>query len=375
MPTVELEKKEDLQDFVRGVTFYGTGGGGDPKKGLDLLLKDLEIYKKILWKDIEEVSEEGWSACPFFMGSIAPETPEIKQKKVELGLTNKTVENPLINAIKELEQYTGKTIDVIVPVELGGGNTPGPLDVAIKAGKILVDGDYSGRAIPEIVQITPHIFGKKLTPITAVDEYGNIVIIRETINNVMAERIGKLISVGAFGHEGEAGILLKVDEMKKILIPGTLTRSLEVGRVIREAREKGKDPVEAAIEKVSGYLLFEGIVIEKEWEDREGYMWGTHTFKGIGKFEGRTFKIWFKNENHISWLDNEVYVTSPDLIVVVRRKDAEPITNTDLKEGEEVAIIGIKANEKLRTPEALTYLGPKHFGFEYKYVPIEKIVE
>ncbi len=375
MPTVELKKKEDVQDFVRGVTFYGTGGGGDPKKGLGLLLKDLENKKRIFWKDIEEISEEGWSGCPFLMGSIAPETSEIKQKKEELGLVNKTVENPLINAIKELEEYTGKTIDVIVAIELGGGNTPGPLDVAINTGKTFVDGDYSGRAIPEIVQTTPHIFDKKVTPISAVDEYGDSAIIRETINNVMAERIGKLISEGAYGLAGEAGILLKVDEMKKIIIPGTLTQSLEVGRAIREAREKGRDPVEAAVEKANGYLLFEGIVTEKKWEDREGYMWGTHTFKGTGKFAGKTFKIWFKNENHTSWLDNEVYVTSPDLIEVVRRKDAEPITNTDLKEGEEVAIIGMRANEKFRTPEGLTYLGPKHFGFEYKYIPIEKIME
>jgi len=363
-----------VEDFVRGATFYGTGGGGDPKRGLEFLLKDLEIYKRIIWKDINEISEESWSACPFFMGSIAPETPEVKQKKEEFGLITITVENPLINAIKELEQYTSKTVDVIVPVELGGENTPGPLDVAIRTGKILVDGDYAGRAIPEIVQITPHIYGKKVTPITAVDQYGNVTIIKETINNVMAERIGKLISVASFGLAGEAGILLKVDEMKRLIIPGTLTKSLEVGRAIREAREKGKNPVEAAIEKANGYLLFEGIVKEKKWEDREGYMWGTSTFKGIGKFEGKTFKIWFKNENHISWLDDQVYVTSPDLIVVVRRKDAEPITNTDLKEGDEVAIIGIPANEKLRTPEALTYLGPKHFGFDYKYVPIEKIV-
>jgi len=60
---------------------------------------------------------------------------------------------------------------------------------------------------------------------------------------------------------------------------------------------------------------------------------------------------------------------------VERRKDPEPITNTDLKEGEEVAIIGMRANEKFRTPEGLTYLGTKHFRFEYKYAPNEKIME
>ncbi|MGC8699273.1 MAG: DUF917 domain-containing protein [Candidatus Acidifodinimicrobium sp.] len=375
MPTVTLTKKQEIEDFVRGTTFRGTGGGGDPKRGLELLYKDSKEGRKIQFVDIEEVEGDGWSVCPFLMGTIAPETEEIRKKKTDFGFTKKVVENPLIDAVKELESYTGKSADVIVPVELGGGNTPGPLDVAIRMKKILIDGDYSARAIPEIVQTAPHIHRKKVTPIAAVDEYGDISIIKESINNRVAERIGKLFSEGAFGLAGEAGILLKISEMKKIVQPGTLSKSYEIGKAIRVARQKRKEPVEAAVEASEGYLLFEGKVSGKKWEDREGYMWGTHTFKGSGKFNGKTFKIWFKNENHVSWMDDEPFVTSPDLVEVVRRKDAEPITNTNLAEGEEVAIIGMKANPLFRTKEGLEVLSPKYFGFDYKYVPIEKVVE
>lgn len=370
-----LNKKEDIEDFVRGTTFFGTGGGGSPQKGLELLKKDLEEGKKLFWQDVEELSGNPLTVCPFLMGSIAPETEEIKKRKIDLGFVNKTVLNPLVNAVLELEKYTNTKADLIVAIELGGGNTPGPLDVAANTGKILVDGDYAGRAIPEIVQITPHIFGKKVTPIAAVDEYGDISIIKEAINNVVAERIGKLISEASFGLAGEAGILLPLKEVKEILVKGTLTESLELGREIRIARENNKDPIEAIINKTDGYLLFEGRVSDKKWEDKEGYMWGTHTIKGEDKFKGKQFKIWFKNENHISWLDDEIYVTSPDRIEVVRRKDGEPITNTDLKVGEHVAVIGIKARDVFRSEEGLKVLGPKHFGFDHKYVPIEKIME
>jgi DUF917 family protein len=375
MSSVELTTKQEIEDFVRGTTFYGTGGGGNPQRGLELLYKDLRDGKKIGWRDIKDIENEGWSACPFLMGTIAPETKEIRKKKIDFGFIKKITDNPLIDAIKELESYSGKVADVIVPVELGGGNTPGPLDAAIHTKKILVDGDYSARAIPEIVQTSPHIHHKNVYPITAVDEYGDVGIIKKATNNRVAERIGKLFSEGAFGLAGEAGIMLKVSEMKKIVQPGTLTRSLEVGRAIRIAREEGKDAVQAALKASKGYLLFEGIVSNKKWEDREGYMWGEHTFKGSGKFEKRKFKIWFKNENHISWLDDKVYVTSPDLIEVVRKKDAEPITNTNLAEGDEVAIVGMKANSIFRTAEGLKVLAPQYFGFNYKYVPIEKVVE
>jgi hypothetical protein len=309
------------------------------------------------------------------MGSIAPETEEIAKKKIALGFKKKVVENPLVNAIEELEKYLNKKAEVIVPVELGGGNTPGPLDVATKMNKIFVDGDYSGRAIPEIVQIAPNIFGKKVSPISAVDEYGDVTIIKDAINNAVAERIGKLISEGAYGLAGEAGIFLKVEVLKKVLVRDTLTQSFNLGSAVRKARESNRNPVEAIIKELNGYLLFEGTLTEKKWEDKEGYMWGSHAFKGSGKFQDKKFKIWFKNENHISWLNDEPYVTSPDLIIVVRKKDGEPITNTLLKEGEEVAVIGKQAREIFRSPKGLKVLGPKHFGFFYKYVPIEKLME
>lgn len=88
---------------------------------------------------------------------------------------------------------------------------------------IVVDGDYTGRVIPGIQQTTPYISGKALWPITSVDEWGNVVIIKDSVNCLMAERIGKLISVGAYGLVGGAGFMMSGKEIKEVLIPETLT--------------------------------------------------------------------------------------------------------------------------------------------------------
>ncbi|MEM3907340.1 MAG: DUF917 family protein, partial [Nitrososphaerota archaeon] len=138
--------------------------------------------------------------------------------------------------------------------------------------------------------------------------------------------------------------------------------------------QKGSDPVRAAVESSNGFLLFEGLVERKEWEDRSGYLWGNHFIKGIDKFKGHHFKIWFKNENHVSWLDDEPYVTSPDIIEIVRKDNGEPITNASLTQGTKVAVIGIRANPIFRSEDGLNVLGPKHFGFDFNYKPIESIV-
>jgi hypothetical protein len=369
-----LTKKEDVEDFVRGTTFFGTGGGGGPQKGLQLLLNDFKNGKKLGWKDISELEGELWSVCPVSVGSISPETEEIKKKKEAIGFTKKTIVNPLINAVVELEKYTGKKAELIVAAELGGGNTPGPMDVAVNLNRILVDGDYTGRASPESVQSTAYLFGKNVPPVSAVDAYGDVIIIKDAINTDVLERIGKFISEATYGL-AEAGRFLELKDLKKVIIPGTLTESFEIGKAVRLARENGKDPVEAITEKTHGYLLFEGKVSDKKWEDQEGYTVGTFTFTGENKFSQKEFKIWFKNENHISWLNGEVYVTSPDVIEVVRRKDGEPTTNTDLNVGEKVAIIGTKGRDVYRTEEGLNVFGPRHFGFDYKYVPIEKVMK
>ena len=78
---VILKNRQDVEDFVRGCTFYGTGGGGDYAQGVDALMKQLEKGREIGWIDVQEV-EDGYSCCPFLMGSIAPEDPETDRKSV-----------------------------------------------------------------------------------------------------------------------------------------------------------------------------------------------------------------------------------------------------------------------------------------------------
>lgn len=59
------------------------------------------------------------------------------------------------------------------------------------------------------------------------------------------------------------------------------------------------------MDEISGWLLFKGTVIEKEWEDREGYYWGTHKLRGMDEFEGREFKYFSKMKTMcLGWMGN-----------------------------------------------------------------------
>jgi hypothetical protein len=374
MSTKKLTTKQEVEDFVRGCTFYGTGGGGLPSNGVDSLMSEIEKGNEVGWVDISEISDDAITACPFLMGSIAPHTPEVEKEMEKFGLTNPVNKEKerLGKAVAELSKYTEIKIKTVVPIELGGANTPGALAAGILNGIPCADGDYTGRAIPEILQTTPYIKGKKLWPVASVDEFGNICIIKDAINYRMVERIGKLIASGAYGLAGQAGFLMTGREMKKTIIPGTLTECYELGKMIREARESNLDPGKEIIKNLNGYLVGKGIVTGKDTKDELGYYWGIHTIEGRDEFEGNTYRIWFKNENHIMWKNDIPIITSPDIIVVVNSTTGEPYANPVLAIGEKVSVIGLKARKEFNNKRAIEVLGPKYFGFDFDYIPIDE---
>jgi hypothetical protein len=348
------------------------GGGGDPVSGLKMLEEDLNAGRELAWIDIGDLSDEDMTACAWGMGSIAPRDPqETGRTLAHLGISGPRYERNLAMAIQELERYCGAKIRLVIPMEPGGRNTPNPLSSGSRLGIPLADGDYTGRAIPEIIQVVPCIAGCKPWPATSVDPWGNVVIIRESASLPMSERIGKHLAMAAFGTVGMAGFLMPVREARRHLVPGTASRSLRLGRAIRQARESGRDPVEAAREASGGWVLFRGEITGHEWEDREGYMFGDNVLNGEGAFTGHRMKVWFKNENHLTWIDENPYVTSPDLITLIHRDTGEPVTNTAASVGMNVAVLGMKAPDVLRTPEALSVLAPSFFGFSIPYQPIE----
>jgi len=95
---------------------------------------------------------------------------------------------------------------------------------------------------------------------------------------------------------------------------------------------------------------------------------------GEGDHAGHLLKIWFKNENHMSWLDDRPFVCSPDILEVCDAETGEPQVNTYLAEGQWVAVVGTKRREQFDTEAGLATLGPKHFGWDVPFTPIETLV-
>jgi DUF917 family protein len=379
MPRKLLSSVTEIEDFARGATFFGTGGGGSYEAGVEALTEQLAAGREVGWVDVETVSDDAFTASAFGMGSIAPKTQELYHEIEAFGLNPLAEVYPRLNdrlkrALAHLEDFSGKRIEVLVPGEIGGGNSCACIAVAAESGRLAVDGDYAGRAVPSIFQTGPYLVEKPLLPLASVDGWGNVAFIECTYNWRMAERIGKYLSVAGFLGCGLAGFLMPGRDMKEAVFRNTMSQSYEIGRLIREERDRGKDPVEAVAARLGAWVLCRGHVAKKESSDREGYYWGYHTFKGAGTYSDVELRVFFKNENHICWRNGHVVATSPDLIVAVEDGTCQPLTNNAIQEGMEMAVIGIKAREASRSPRGIETLGPRNFGLDRDYVPIERLV-
>jgi len=364
---MKIENVCELEDFIDGCALFGVGGGGNPEEGFRALKSALDEKGAIRWIDVERIDDNACAVCTFLMGSSAPMTPERAKRRDEAGLTEVKCPINLMNAILEWENYTGKKADVVVPIEVGGSNMPVPIAVAKKLDKTIVDGDFAGRAIPEIFQTTLSLEDVPFCPGTSVDKFGNVTIIKEVINVKLAERIGKHLSRVAFGSTGMAGFAVTGKQLKRLLVRGTVSRAFHLGKLLRSARD-GKMPLCAAMEKKGGRFFFKGRVVDKKVSEEDNYYVGFTTIKGD---KGGSARIFFKNENHILWKNDNCIASSPDIISCINPETVKPVRNGDIGEGMPMEIYAFPCNPVLKEKKIFQTLCPRYFGFDLNYIPID----
>lgn len=86
----------------------------------------------------------------------------------------------------------------------------------------------------------------------------------------------------------------------------------------------------------------------------------------------RQIGIDFQNEYLIArnMQSGEVLATVPDLISLVQPETGERLTTEVLRYGYQVAVIAIAAAGPLKSPHALTIVGPQAFGYPDAYRPL-----
>lgn len=341
----------DLDAIEIGAAILGTGGGGNPYIGKLRCREELKKGRSIPVIPLAELPDD---AVVVSLGGIG--APVVGIEKIEEG-------EECLRALRALERELGVKVDALISAEIGGANSMEPMLTAAQAGLPVVDGDGMGRAFPEMQMCTWSIYGHREAPAAMADEKGNIVIIRNTPDDVWLERIARSVVVAMGAAAGLATQPMRGDFVKRAAVPNTITQALNLGRAVLQAHRTNSDPVQTVIDQERGKLLMAGKIVDLQRHLKGGFAVGHISLEGFGNFLGDTGRIDLQNEFLVFWRNEMVEVCTPDLIVVLDSDTGLPITTEMLRYGQRVAVLGLPAHPLMRSTEALKVVGPTAFGY------------
>ena len=348
---------KEIEDMALGATVLGAGGGGDPYVGKLMAIEAIKKYGEVELISPDEVPDDAVVCVSQMMGA-----PTIMVEKICSGLEPMATYDELV---KEL----GQEPYAIYAVEAGGVNSTIPFILAATRRIPVVDCDLMGRAFPELQMTTLGINGVKGQPAVMADEKGNTVT-----DDKWLERISRQATSVMGGYTILASYPCTGRQLKDYCIPDTPTLCEEIGRTLREAREQHADPIEAVLNVTNGFRLFRGKVVDVERKTDGMFVRGRAVVDGLDQDKGSQLIIEFQNENLIALRDGQPVTTSPDLIMSLDMESGSPVTTEGLKYGARIVVVGMPCAPQWRTPEGLAVVGPRAFGYDIDYVPVEQRV-
>ncbi len=85
--------------------------------------------------------------------------------------------------------------------------------------------------------------------------------------------------------------------------------------------------------------------------------------------------VLIQNENLLALRNDKPIVMTPDLIEIVDADTLLPVTTEVIKYGKRVKVLATPADARWRTEAGIKTAGPRYFGFDYDYQPVEDLVK
>ena len=348
---------DSLRALARGCAVLGAGGGGDPYQGLLQALQATEDYGPALLVDIDELPDDSLiMPC----GSIG--APTVSIEKIENGDEGGRLR-------EHLEFVTGGKVAALMSAEIGGSNGLLPVAWAARTGLPLVDADGMGRAFPEVPQVTMHLAGISPSPAVMTDERGNLIVFR-AISGHWIERLERAAAVEFGGAACSTEFSLTAAQARTATVRGSVSLAIKIGESVAHAYGS---PVAALIAEIGAFQLLSGKISDVERHTTKGFVRGSVVVEGLGDDASRLLRLELQNENLVALERGRVLASVPDLISVLDSETADAIVTERIAYGQRVTVIAFPCDPVWRTGPGIEVAGPRAFGYEFDYVPVEEL--
>lgn len=357
---MRLIGKEEIENISIGAALLGTGGGGDPYIGKLMAIQAVEKYGPIKLLSLDDIDDDDLIVPSAMMGA-----PTVMVEKIPSG-------KEALVSFKSMEKILGKPIKATMPIEAGGVNSLLPLALAAELGLPVVDADGMGRAFPELQMVTFYIDGVKSTPMVLSDEKGNNIVL-DTVDGLWAEKIARTATVTMGGSVMISIYPMLGKQVKESSINQSLSLEQKIGEIITTGKKNNVNPINELLDLLKGYRLFEGKVVDIERRTESGFAKGVALIQGLGENSHITCKLNFQNEHLLAESDGKLLCMTPDLITVLDAETGIPITTEGIRYGARCVVLGIPCDNKWRTKRGIELVGPRYFGYDTDYIPVEEL--
>jgi DUF917 family protein len=347
---------DDLPALARGCAILGTGGGGQVETGTLTASRAISEFGEVPVIPLSDVPEDGLILPLSGIGA-----PTVAHEMLMSG------EEPALIR-DEAERLLGRPVAAVMSSEIGGSNGVGPVGWAARLGVPLVDADGMGRAFPEVQMVAMYVAGRPVNVVILADVQGNLTTIRP-VDGLWSERIARAVCVACGASALMADYVLTGAEARGAVIEGTVSAAIAIGHAVQE----GTEPVGALREALGATVLISGKVIDVERRTGGGFVRGSLVVDGTGDDRGRLLRVEIQNENLVALEDGRLRASVPDLITVVDAQTADAISTESLRYGQRVSVLSWPCDPIWRTERGLETAGPRAFGYDIDYTPVEEL--
>jgi DUF917 family protein len=346
-----------LRAMARGCAVLGAGGGGDTYYALLQALQAAEDFGPAALVDVDELPGDG-----LIMPCGGVGAPLVGLEKIEAGDEGERLRNLL-------ERQTGQTVTALMAGEIGGSNGLVPVTWAAQMGLPVVDADGMGRAFPLVSQVTMQLAGISPCPAVMTDERGNVVVFR-AISGDWVERLERA-AAAEFGGMGSAtDFPLTAAQAREATVRGSVSQAIRIGEA---AASSPGSPVAAVIEAAGAFRLVGGKVLDVRRDVSGGFMRGSVVIEGLAEDAGRLIRLELQNEHLVALERGRLLASVPDLITVLDSETADAVSADRIRYGQRVVVIAFGCDPIWRTERGIAAAGPRAFGYDFDFVPVEEL--